>query len=471
MDFCSMLRLVQFLISVASLLSSADTVDMFRKRPQDFTRKSKMDFLRLLYFVIFRFCSNTNSEAAFFYANINCGSEQITRQSIFARIRCLSYSGWETLMKKFSELFYSSGSLVKKLKGYLLWATDTSAVEFSDSAESRAQLGVHLGNHTSKQSDAGKVLARCGGLLDILNSFFVDYVIKPFSCSERSILRDQLLKYQSILSLHKIIVLGDRGYISLALMVLMNHLGFKFCIRGRRSDYRSLIGRMASNDENIIIKATKSVLARLDDPIVLDWLREHGSFSVRVVKHYFTNPKNGQKELWIYFTNLSQEEFSTEEITKLYARRWRIETTYRTLKVECEWERHTSAKVEIAYNLLYGKVFHYNLNGIIRMEFEKGLVKKADDKYEPCVNEQALFEKLIAENLLGALYYSDFGRLFRIMQNVNDSLHALKGTIRPDRHYDRWGRPVKTSHKYRFRIDGRSYPKVSLINGCMRTCK
>lgn len=100
MDFYSILRLVQFLISVAGLLSSAETVDMFRKRPRDFTRKSKMDFLRLLYFVIFRFCSNTNSEAAFFYANINCGSEQITRQSIFARIRCLSYSGWETLMQK-----------------------------------------------------------------------------------------------------------------------------------------------------------------------------------------------------------------------------------------------------------------------------------------------------------------------------------------------------------------------------------
>ena len=473
MGLDSKLRLVRFLVCVATLLSSAELVDIFRKRPQDFTRKSKMDFLRTLYFVIFRFCSTTNSEAAFFYANINCGSEQITRQSIFDRIKCLSSSGWETLMQKFSELFYFSSGLVKKYKGYLLWATDSSSIEYPDCAESREILGVHTGNHTSKESAAGKVLARCGGLLDILNGFFVDYVIKPFKCSERSILHDQLLKYQSILQSVNgmIIILGDRGYISLALMILMDKLGYKICIRGKRIDYKELVKSMLTNDENIIIKATKAVLRRIDDPTALNWLLEHGSFSVRVVKRYYTDPKTGRTELWVYFTNLSSEEFSTAEIIALYTRRWRIETTYRTLKVECEWERHTSGKVEIANNLMYGKVFHYNLNGIIRMEFENVLVKSPTNKYEPCINEQALFEKLIAENLLGALYYSDFGRLFTIINNIDACLHVFIGEIRPDRHYDRWGRPVTTSHKYRFRIDGRSFPKVSFINGCMRTCK
>ena len=51
MGLDSKLRLVRFLVCVATLLSSAELVDIFRKRPQDFTRKSKMDFLRTLYFV------------------------------------------------------------------------------------------------------------------------------------------------------------------------------------------------------------------------------------------------------------------------------------------------------------------------------------------------------------------------------------------------------------------------------------
>lgn len=60
---------------------------------------------------------------------------------------------------------------------------------------------------------------------------------------------------------------------------------------------------------------------------------------IRVVKYKYTytNKKGneGKTEL-LYFTNLSKEEFSTEEIVQLYSMRWDCEISYRTLKTDQE---------------------------------------------------------------------------------------------------------------------------------------
>ena len=71
---------------------------------------------------------------------------------------------------------------------------------------------------------------------------------------------------------------------------------------------------MNSDDENIQIKLQRTVFSRIIDPEALAYLANATYFTVRVVKNYWTNPKTGARELTIYFTNLSKDEFSASEI-------------------------------------------------------------------------------------------------------------------------------------------------------------
>ena len=71
MDPVRILLIARFFLIIAELLKSEETKEYFRKKPGDFTRQSKMPFERLIFYVIFRFCTTTNKELAFFYAGIS----------------------------------------------------------------------------------------------------------------------------------------------------------------------------------------------------------------------------------------------------------------------------------------------------------------------------------------------------------------------------------------------------------------
>ena len=68
-----------FLISAfTSLLSLEQVYVLSRNMPGDFTRKKgKMQLQRLLLYVIFRNCKDTNSELSRFYASIDCSINQL----------------------------------------------------------------------------------------------------------------------------------------------------------------------------------------------------------------------------------------------------------------------------------------------------------------------------------------------------------------------------------------------------------
>ena len=63
--------------------------------------------------------------------------------------------------------------------------------------------------------------------------------------------------------------------------------------------------------------------------------KENSPLKIRVIKReyrYTDNKNKKQCENLIYFTNLSTESFTTDEIMEIYSRRWDIEVSYKTMK-------------------------------------------------------------------------------------------------------------------------------------------
>lgn len=472
-------QVTQIFMAFAAILLTSEVCNLARMKAGDFSRNSgKLPLSRCLLYLIFRNCKDTSSELSKFFASIDSNSEQPSRQAVNKRLRRLNSTVWTYLSQKFTDLVYGSDKLTGTLNGYAVWATDSSSLEMPYSKEAEDKFGMHRNNHSKKDSTAGKVLARCGGLYDVLNRFFIDYRIEAFKNSEMSMLIQQVRMFAYMLKDHKIIILGDRGYISLQLLILLELLGYSYCIRAKRSTYKAEVGRMNSNDEHIEIKITNTLLSRITEPDVRAYLEGCNAFRVRVVKKYWTNPKTGAQELILYYTNLSQEKFDTDAIIDLYRLRWRIETAYGSLKSILELERHISTNPEVALNVLYGKIMFYNFSSLFREPLEQLITfeetTQSDDKrnqYHYQVNAKALTIQLYAENLVKCLIVgNDISKhVSTLFQDLYVLRNKMKTPIREDRHYERWGKPVTCSHKHRFRIDGRNHPKVALIGGVLRT--
>ena len=473
--------------SFAALLLTSHVAELARRKKSDFTRSKagKLPLNKLLVYIIFRNSKDTSSELSKFFSSIGENRKKPSRQAANKRLHRLNYNVWPYLSQEFAKLFYASKTLVRTLKGYLVLAGDSSAIEMPYSPEAAALFGFHKSNHVKTASDSAKILARCGGLYDVINHFYVDYCIKPFADSEISILKDQLKAFAPVLAHRKAIILGDRGYISLTIMALAQKLGYKFCIRAKRSTYKAEVARMNSDDENIQIKLQRTVFSRITDPEALAYLANATYFTVRVVKNYWTNPKTGARELTIYFTNLPKDEFSASEIISLYEKRWSIELAYRTLKVVLELERPVSLDPYIAVNTIYGKIMYYDFCAIFREQLEtflpeddqriskKSGKQRKKRKYPRQISAKNLVEQLYAENLAKCLFPDNdiHGLIQDICIDLETMLNKLSASIKKGRHYTRWGKRVTSSYRYKFSIDGRNHPKVALVNGAMRTVR
>ena len=77
-------------------------------------------------------------------------------------------------------------------------------------------------------------------------------------------------------------------------------------------------------------------------------------------------------------TNLPKEEFPTEEIKKLYAMRWGIETSFRELKYAIGLSCFHSKKVEYIIQEIYARLVLYNYCEIITMNI---VIHQKDTKH------------------------------------------------------------------------------------------
>ena len=117
----------------------------------------------------------------------------------------------------------------------------------------------------------------------------------------------------------KIITIYDRGYPSIKLMIKTIDLGSKFLIRLPKNIFRHQIKQMKTNDEIITINLVNRRLKHFNDEYLKEKARKMGRLEIRIVLVDI-----GKDEPEILATNLTPEEFSTEELKELYSKRWTV---------------------------------------------------------------------------------------------------------------------------------------------------
>jgi len=233
----------------------------------------------------------------------------------------------------------------------------------------------------------------------------------------------------------KSIITLDRGYPSIPLFIRLTGQGQKFVVRLCANDFKQEQSDMKSNDETVDVSITKSRLQHYKGTDDYELMMRAGYLTIRIVK--FTLPSG---ELECLATNLSQDEFSTQEIAKLYTYRWGVETAFDTLKNKLAIEDFTGTKpILLIEQDIYASIYVCNLASDMIADAEASLhesEKHNKRKHPMAINRSFAIGILKDLLILAILAQSDKLKATLFRQMVEETEHEVL-PVRPGRHFDR----------------------------------
>ena len=129
---------------------------------------------------------------------------------------------------------------------------------------------------------------------------------------------------------------------------------------------------------------------------------------------------------------------------------------------------YTSSDGDVARNDIYAKVLFHNIAGIMRKELNRSLEMKESNR-QYVVNIAQLHEIIHDVNILLSMINGKKRQLKKKIEQIEKMLDKIKVPVRPNRHYQRWGRVMISPPSYRFRLDGRNNPKVRRYKSVLMT--
>lgn len=104
----------------------------------------------------------------------------------------------------------------------------------------------------------------------------------------------------------------------------------------------------------------------------------------------------------------------------------------------------------------------------MRKELNRSLgMKESNRQY--VVNIAQLHEIIHDVNILFSMINGKKRQLKKKIEQIEKILDKIKVPVRPNRHYQRWGRVMISPPSYRFRLDGRNNPKVRRYKSVLMT--
>lgn len=339
---------------------------LFVKDPNtDFTRKRKLDFKTMINIIL-----NMNGNSIYKELLDYCGyTPDVATSSAFVQQRDKILTiAFEFLLHEFNQSFEE----YKTHKGYRLLAVDGSALNISHNPDDSSTYFQSL-------PDAkGFNQLHLNAMYDLCNKIYIDaYLQLGREENEFRALTDMVDR--STLNDNTIII-ADRGYESYNVLAHIHEKGWKYVIRikdteskGMASSFNLPNGEFDRNVYRVLTrKQTKEVKAHpelykfLPKNSTFDYLEECNAefypMSFRVVRFKIT--ENTYETL---ITNLDTEEFSPEELKKLYCMRWGIETSFRELKYALGLTSFHAKKVEYITQEVFARLVMYNFCEMITL--------------------------------------------------------------------------------------------------------
>jgi hypothetical protein len=369
-----------------ALLMSKSLLNKCKRKVEDFSRDRFFTFERLTTFIIN--LTRKSLQLDLYDFTDRLGTPECTKQAFSKARNKLDPIVFQLLNQEFLKEFYSE-NIIKTFKGMRVSAIDGSTLRLPISQELYDNFGNEI-PHTKIP------LARTSLIYDVLNNLTLHASINHYKSNERSLALEhinEVSKLNDLLdnaSFTKDLLLFDRGYQSLPMLAFLHKKEKHFIMR---------VSNQFLNEVRAVINAELRD-AIIDIPVFGRWREIHPDFQdfmnklnkdmilkVRVLNF---DLNNGKRET-IITSLLDQEQFTYEEIFKLYGLRWNVEEGYKYYKIIAEIENF-SGKSKIAVEQdFYSTILTCNFCSILMQEAQDELEEKGlKGKYKYKINRNIL---------------------------------------------------------------------------------
>ena len=429
-------KVKQFLMK--SIREVAHKREFFQNPDSDFTRIRKLPFEKVVKLILSMGGATLDKELLDFFHL----SPDAAGSSAFVQQRAkISYAAFESLFHLFSQ----KTDTARFYRGYRLFAVDGSDLHIPTNPHDPESF--YPGTNAQKPYN----LLHLNVLYDLLSHTYQVAIIQKGVSNENGAVIDMLLRSPASNAL----LIADRGYESYNLMAHCQEKGWSFLIRVKDLTPTGIAASLNLPHTD-----------RFDVPVSLSITRRQGS-QARTLHNYKFLPSNARFDFLphtsrkndpisfypLHFrvvrfnissdsyetvlTNLPAQTFPPEELKKLYAMRWGIETSFRDLKYTIGLLHFHSKKTEFIFQEVFAALTMYNFAEAITQSV---VIRQSERKY------------LYQVNFSQAAYICrQFFRSNISPPSVETLIAKYIVPIRPDRHNAR-NLAVKSALSFLYRV-------------------
>ena len=342
--------------------------EVYAKNPsKDFIRNRKLPFDQMIKCILAMSGKSLNGELMDYF-NMNISTPTV---SAFVQQRDkINYCTFEKLFHSFTNAIDEQNLY----KGFRLLAVDGSDLHVPSNRKETESF------YQNSKGYKPFNLLHLNVLYDLKRNIYTDAIVQPIKYRNEHkafvtmIDRDDL----SIPTIY----IADRGYESYNNIAHVMEKGQKFLIRVKDVDRFGIVSKLPlpDNEEfdvSVSVELTRSQtkdtknsnLKFISHTSPFDFLPKTSRKSIFVPPYHMTfrviRFKLTDDKYEVLITNLSQEEFTVDELKNIYAMRWGIETSFRNLKYSLSLMLFHSKKTEYILQEIFARLTMYNFSQLI----------------------------------------------------------------------------------------------------------
>ena len=357
------------------------------------TRLRKMPLYAILLCVLAKKGLSTVMELRHYFKEAGRLEQTVSKQDYLKQRKKLNPDVFKHLNQGYLSQFYS-GQEPECWHGYIVLAVDMSKSEIPNSPENREVYG-----ETENGRGNGVARASCSILYDVFNGFILDINLDKYNGDEIKEAKALVSAVKAIIGERPVLILFDRGYVSLEFMDFLERSGVKYLMRLKSDAFKAEVQGMQSGDEEVSLLHNKVRLAKWRKKLPLRWqeMSQRSSTDVRMIRTVFKDEEQG-----MLVTNLG--ESSAKDIQDLYRKRWKIEEQYHTMKNKMKFESVTGNASIYVKQDFWAQALVFNIIQDLIIKAEHEAKNKATEK-------QLCYEVRINQNIAIGLFKEQFIKL------------------------------------------------------------
>ena len=403
------------------IINSKKFIDRNRHSNAAFTRKRKLPFNTLIFFLINFVRGSYQDELDKFFKTIlrlDVPKRFVSKAALTKARAKLKFDAFVELNTHLISYFENRLS-PRTWMGFRLLAIDGSTTRLPIYQDIIDHFGTLKG-----RKGAPSPMARISQLFDVLNKITIDAVISPMSIGER-----QLATENHFLKLMpNDLLLLDRGYPAWWLFRLVLSQQANFCSRISCTKWKAVKKFYHSGKAEKIIDI--AINASSKQPCK-QWGLDGSPLKVRLIRI-----DHGGIVQVLITSLLDTKRYPIEIFYDLYHYRWPVEEDYKAIKSRMELENFSGQSALSVYQDFHAKVFYKNLVSILAIPARQSLENTFEiRRYAYQINfTQALSQ---SKGLIALMFYQTESTIKRMITDLCELFQRTAEPIRPGRKYTR----------------------------------